>query len=365
MTISVFARKVIACKNCISLKMSSIQGALTTTQLVLTRYILPICLILGIFGNIFNICIFIQKNLRQNSCSIYFIAASSVNILIIIFGVIPTISASYRTDPSLYLSWACKLKLYGLHSLLMMSRIYIVMACINQYVFCSSSVRLRQFSRPQIAFKLLPTVPIIWLIVPIHMLVFVDVQISYVRCGTSGTYSFIYSIYSFICSSIPLILMILFSLLAFYNLRQVQRRVIPGNINPPLAEGNIRPKRYDYQLMAMLICQVTVYLISNVLHPTNTLYMSLTAVPKGSPPKSALRLSIEGFITYLTWGFLIYLNSCLTFYINFCASKVFRQRFYNLLKVIFYWCIYGQRGVEQLQNAGTNVSAALRSTRRQ
>ncbi len=344
--------------------MSSIQEALSTTQVILTRYILTLCFLLGIFGNICNISIFIQKPLRLNSCSIYFIAASLINLLIIIFGIIPTISASYITDPSLYLPWACKLKLYGLHSLLMMSRMYILMACIDQYTFCSSNVRLRQFSRRQVALKLLPIILIMWLIIPIHMLVFVDVQIPYIKCGTSGIYSLIYSIYSFVCSSLPLILMIVFSSLAFYNLRQANRRVVPANNNQPQV-GNFRPKRYDYQIMLMLIYQVIIYLISNILHPTNTLYMALTAVPKGSPPKSPLRLTIEGFITYLTWGFLIYINSCSTFYINFCASKVFRLRFYNLLKFIFNWFIHGQRGQEQHQIDTLGVSAAFRSTRRQ
>jgi hypothetical protein len=344
--------------------MSSIAETLATTHVVLTRYILPLCLILGIFGNICNICIFIQKQLRSNSCSIYFIAASVVNLLIIIFGIIPTISASFITDPSLYLTWACKLKLYGLHSLLMMSRIYVVMACIDRYTFCSSNARLRQFSRRQIALKILPIVVIIWLLVPIHMLIFVEVQIPYIRCGTSGTYSLVYSIYSFICSSLPLTLMIIFSMLAVYNLRQVNQRVLPVN-NNQLGTGHIRLKKYDYQIMMMLIGEVIIYLISNILHPTNTLYMLLTAVPKGSPPKSASRLAIEGFVTYLTWGFLIYLNSCSTFYINFCTSKVFRSRFYHLWSFVFNWCRHDQRGLDPSRTNNTGVSMAMKTIRRQ
>ncbi|CAF0852069.1 unnamed protein product [Adineta steineri] len=344
--------------------MSSIQEILNTTQLVLSRYILPICLIMGIFGNVCNICIFIQKKLRVNACSIYFLAASSVNLLIIIFGIIPTISASYIADPSLYLTWACKLKLYGLHSLLMMSRVYIALACIDQYFFCSANPRLRQFSGRKVALIAVPIVPVAWLVIPIHMLIFVDVQIPYVKCGTSGVYSLVYSIYSFVCSSIPLILMIIFSALAFYNLRKLNQRVVPvANTQSSVATARI--KKYDYQIMVMLIFEVVIYLISNVLHPTNTLYMTLTAVPKGSPPKSALRLSIEGFVTYLTWGFLIYINSCLTFYINFCVSKVFRSRFYYLCIFIFNWCKYGQRG--QLQNRvhPMDVSATVKFTRAQ
>jgi hypothetical protein len=344
--------------------MSTIEEVLGTAQVVLTRYILPICFLLGLFGNICNIGIFIQKPLRSNSCSIYFIAASFVNIFIINFGIIPTISASYEIEPALYLSWACKLKLYGLHSLLMMSRTFIVLACIDQFAFSSPSVRLRQFSHCQIAFKLLPIVPAIWLIIPIHMLVFVDVQVLNIRCGTSGTYSLVYSIYSFVFSSLPLILMIIFSSWAFYNLRQANRRVLPA-INHQTREDNIRRRKYDHQMMIMLICQVIVYLISNILHPTNTLYMALTTVPSGGPRKSALRLAIEGFVTYLTWGFLIYINSCSTFYINFFVSKVFRLRFYNLLSLTFNWWRYIGRRHEQPRDIGTNASTTMVSARRQ
>lgn len=196
------------------------------------------------------------------------------------------------------------------------------------------------------------------------MLVFVDVQILSVRCGTSGLYSLIYSIYSFVCALLPLILMVTFSSLAFYNLRQVNRRVLPTNNNNQLQVGHIRVRKYDYQIMIMLICTVIVYLISTILHPTNTFYMSLTAVLKGSPPKSSLRLAIEGFITYLTWGFLIYLNSCSTFYINFYASKVFRSRFYSLIGLLFKWLRCGQQRDGQLHHNGTGVSTTIRSNRR-
>jgi hypothetical protein len=53
------------------------------------------------------------------------------------------------------------------------------------------------------------------------------------------------------------------------------------------------------------------------------------------------------------------------FSLLFCASKVFRLRFYNLLKFIFNWFIHGQRGQEQHQIDTLGVSAAFRSTRRQ
>jgi hypothetical protein len=316
--------------------MASIEDRLAATQVILTRYILLVCFILGIFGNICNICIFIQKKLRVNSCSIYFIAASFINFLIIIFGITPTISASYIADPTLYFPWACKLKLYGLHSLLMMSRSYILLACIDQYTFCSPNAGLRRFSRRQIALKLVCAVPFIWLIVPIHMLIFVDIQKPSDRCGTSGVYSIIYSIYSFVCALLPLILMVIFSSMVFYNLRQVLRRVQPGNDNQ-MQVGHIRFRKYDYQIMIMLLCEVIVYLISTILHPITTLYMSLTTVSKGSPPISLLGIAIEGFMAYLAWGFLIYLNSCSTFYINYCVSKVFRSRFYSLISILFNW----------------------------
>jgi hypothetical protein len=238
------------------------------------------------------------------------------------------------------------------------------MACVDRYTFSSTNARLRQFSRRKVALKILPIIPILWLLIPIHMLIFVDVQVPYVRCGTSGTYSLVYSIYSFICSSLPLILMISFSTLAVYNLRQVNQRVLPINNNQqPISD--IRRKKYHYQITKMLIGEVIIYLISNILHPTTTLYMSLTAVPKGSPPKSSVRLAIEGFIIYLTWGFLIYLNSCSTFYINICISKVFRLRFYRLWRSAFDWCIYSQRELDQRPaNATTGDSIALRPSRR-
>ncbi|CAF1356291.1 unnamed protein product [Adineta ricciae] len=318
--------------------MSSIEDVLNIIQMIFSRYLLPICLFFGIFGNIFNIFIFLAKKFRSNSCSIYFLGTSFTNLFIIIFGIIPSISSSYITDPSLYLTWA---------------------SCLDQYFFSSVKPYLRRLSNTKFALKMLLIVPICWLIIPIHMLIFMNVQIPYVKCGTSGVYSLVYAIYSFLCSSTPLILMIIFSLLAFSNIRQINHRIVPAmNVT-----NHIHMKNYDRQIILMLIFTVWIYFISNVLHPTNTLYMYLTTVSKGQPPKSSSRIAIEGFVTYLTWGFFIYINSCSTFYINICVSKIYRMRFVYLLKTTFNYLKNGQIIPEPNTTNHLGISTAMKIIR--
>ncbi|CAF0760789.1 unnamed protein product [Adineta steineri] len=106
--------------------------SLTDVSNWMTQYIMSIFLVVGILGNVINIYMFTRKESFRNSCSLYLLAASILNILSIIWGICPSLYTLYNTDPSTYSFIYCKLRLYTLHTLLMI----VTVKCVYQTCEC-------------------------------------------------------------------------------------------------------------------------------------------------------------------------------------------------------------------------------------
>jgi hypothetical protein len=290
----------------------------------LTRYGMSTYLILGNFGNLFNIIIFCQKSHRNNSCSLYLLVASIMNIFIINFGVIPTLYSLYYINPEIYSNIYCKLRLYLLHSTLMISRSMMVLACIDRFAVSSTSNPIHLFGQPKIAIRFILLISFIWPIIASHILVLLKIKSG--CCNAYGKYSLIYSIYSFIVAGfLPPTLMITFGFLTIHNLRHIHSRVRPNIIRIT------HMRRKDYDLSIMLICEVIVYFISTIPYPIQTLYLTITR----DIIKSSYRLKIESFITFLSYSFLIYINSASTFYVYIGTSHAYRRQCRRF--IIHFW----------------------------
>lgn len=300
---------------------------LSLIQTILTRYILVLCLLFGIIGSVFNLLVFCQKKLRSNSCSVYFISTSIFNVLVILTGIIPALLISYRpNDPNLNSPAFCKTRAYVIHVFLMMARSSVALACVDRFALCSPNVHIRRLNQRRIAIVLVIIECILWIVLPIHIIIYVNIQMPGERCGASGLYSIIYSIYAAIVTAIPLIVMLLFSFWAIQNLRHSHARIHPNMINTP-----IRIRHRDIQLMTILIGEVVVYFFSTVWFPIYSIYVTITL----NTSKTTSRLAIEGFIRYLILNFLIFLNSCSLFYVHLLTSKVFREECQQLIRRLF------------------------------
>ncbi|CAF1311873.1 unnamed protein product [Didymodactylos carnosus] len=310
-------------------------------------------LILGVVGNLFNISIFLQKSLRSNSCSMYLITSSITNVFVLNFGIIPSLYTLDHVNPSNYSLVYCKLRLYLIHGPLMISRWCIVLACIDRWALCSSHTKVREFSRSVVAGRLIPIIVSLWLIIPLHIPIFNTID-SKQRCIMPGVYSLIYSLYALIVSgTIPPILMVLFSILTFSNLREIRKRV------QPVGGGTqIKIKQRDIQLMVMLSAEVFVYIFSTVLYPINVFYTALTV----NDSKTPLRTTIESFITFLAGSFLIYINSAAAFYVYLLTSKQFRQELKNILVIYCLKYLFKNKFRNYRQNQRTTGGGSLKTT---
>lgn len=300
-------------------------SSLEMLQENLTRYGMTTYLILGNFGNLFNIIIFCQRSHRNNSCSLYLLVASIMNIFIINFGVIPTLYSLNHINPETYSIIFCKLRLYLLHTTLMISRSMMALACIDRYVVSSTAAKhIPLFDQRKIAIFLIILTCSIWPVITSHILVLLTIESGH--CNAYGIYSLIYSIYSFIVAGfLPPALMITFGFLAIGNLRHIHSRVRPSIIRI----DHIRRK--DYYLSVMLMCEVIIYCISTIPYPIQTLYLTITR----DVIKSLSRIEIESFITFLAYSFLIYVNSASTFYIYIGTSHAYRRQCRRC--IICYW----------------------------
>lgn len=303
---------------------------LASIQAILTRYVLTICMGLGIIGSLLNLTVFSQRKFQSNSCSVYFMATSIFNLLVILCGITPELLTYYGSyDLTSYSPAFCKAKSYLVHAFLMMSRSSVTLACIDRFALCSRTVRIRRLNQRSIAILLSVIACIIWLILPIHILFYVDIQIPRRTCTGAGVYLIIYSTYTAIVTLIPLILMIIFSIFVIKSLKLTSTRMHLRRVNIRSNSTN-RVQKRDIQLITILLSEVIVYYISTVWYPIYSIYMAIT----WNDIKTPNRFAIEGFIRYLALSFFIFLNSCSLFYVNLLASRGFR---YECKQLILSW----------------------------
>jgi len=129
---------------------------------------------------------------------------------------------------------------------------------------------------------------IVWFIIPIYILFFYENILSQ-HCGASGIYGILFSIYSTIIIGGDLILMIIFSLLAVYNIRKGHLR-----IQPIISQRNHinRVKKRDLQLIKMLFGEVIVYVLTSIMFPIFIIYF----IASINMTKTSYGLAIENFL---------------------------------------------------------------------
>ncbi|CAF0883071.1 unnamed protein product [Adineta ricciae] len=306
---------------------SRLSSTLVNIQGYMTLYGMPLVLFFGASGNMINCGVFLQKNLRSNSCSIYFIASSISHTILLIWAMSTNMYSVTNKDPLAYSTIYCKIRPYLISSLFMISRTYIVLACADRYALCSPDVRIRAFSRSQNAFRLIPLVILIWIFLPIHIAIFNTIEGN--QCIMPGIYRILYAVYAIICAGIlPPFSMVTFGLLAYRNLRYMRRRIQPANSDQ---RRQTRIKRTDFQIMKMLSVEVMIYCASTLPFPINTVYAAATV----NVIKSKDRAAVDAFLSFLAGSILQYMNASTAMYSNLITSAAFR----NELKKFFKNCL--------------------------
>ena len=295
-----------------------IQGYLTIT--------LGCLLVVGVIGNSLNCLVFLRKRLRSNPCSIFFVAASFANIIVLIYYLIPTIYSTYNSPALENIDiFYCKIRLYLRNILLVTSRTYLAFACAAYYAQTSRSIRVRQLFQQKRTLKIVFIVPCIWLIIPIHIPIFTYIQNGKCQMWLSAA-ALYHSIYiCFVAAILPTSLMAIFNLLAYKNLQKMLRNIHPNMTHEELLNSQIeriRLSKNDRQLSKMLFIQIIVYMIFTITYPIQTVYNAIIAII--GKTRSTERIAIENFTLFLTQAFLLNFYSATSFFI-FLTSTAFRK----------------------------------------
>jgi len=229
-------------------------------SMYVTRVILTSFIVLGTIGNILNILIFTRPKLLQLSCTIYLLAASIDNILVIYTNLLTRLLATgYSNDITQLSDFLCKFRFYGGYSALALSPYFMILACFDRYCLSSISVARRAWCNRKTAIKLTFGAILLALLVYLHMGIFFErrfTNTSVVCYSRPGVYDLFYRIFFLVIYCLlPSFCLGILCVLTLKNIRQQVQR-----INPALANGNHLHRRIDRQMIRMLIGQIVTQL---------------------------------------------------------------------------------------------------------
>lgn len=319
---------------------------------IIDKYMIIILYIIGIIGSILNIITFLQKQIRRNPCSFYFLSSSIIDFCIINVFVLMEIITTNNKSLSDYIYstkiW-CKFGNYIMFLLPCLSSSYITFASMDRFFASSLNQSLRRWSSFKVSCIIVTIVFFIWALfslhVPIAYNLIEDPLTNITRClvqiGSSTTFiiidGFFFSLYK--GAIVPLFLFI-FAILIYYNMKRSRQRVIPhGNIRnnrtTTVQISSIIPiinfqNRKNFHMLKMLLVQVILTIIFNIPYMIIYLFGFFHKVPT-----DLLQLFFYILFSFIARWFY-YMNYCKTFYINTLTSKLFRnslrQQFINFFR---------------------------------
>ncbi len=303
--------------------MSSLINNLNSAPFYMNRYVPPLLIILGTFGNVLNLIIFTRRTLRTNPCSMYFLAGS-INNLFATYVVILAryLSFSWNLDFTTTNTVFCKLRLLFVYVSLNLVLWFTILASADRFFSSSKSVRLRQLSSLSVARKNIVVNTIFMYLVYSHVLIFG-------RSGTASspfcnfygdTYNIFFNFFFVIIANVlPLVLMSVFGILIIRNVRSVHNRVAPQNNDARIE----RLRSSDRQLVIMLLFQLLITALLTTPYAGVCVYsvISSTILKQTQSPLVGAINNVVFNISRL----LSYTNAIVGFYIFTLSGPKFRS----------------------------------------
>ncbi|CAF1557873.1 unnamed protein product [Adineta steineri] len=259
----------------------------------------PILLTLGMIGCILNIAIFLRPAMRTNSCAIYFHASLWANLQCLIWGLFISMLGAFLTNnPLTHNSAYCK---------------------IRYYILTGSQLA----SRASVAIKVMGITITSCACLSIYLLVVYDALPQARQCNVSSAVERIMDttvLFAFNFGT-PALLMSALSALIIWRLKQNTKRI---------GYQRVHLRKRDLQLAAMLIGQVTLYIITALPFVTNFVYLTVTQYDSPSS-KSAYRVAAEALASTATGSFGTVIFNALTFYVYTLTAPSFRRELFALI----------------------------------
>ncbi|CAF0924182.1 unnamed protein product [Adineta steineri] len=292
----------------------------------------------GTISCLLNLIIFTRKDFRKNPCAIYYIAYNIANLLYIYFVIFITLLQwGYYIDPGAHNIAYCRFRFYLYYLFAALSPTFLILASIDRTLITSSTIHIRQLSTRRLAFIVISSMTLFWMIFHIHTLIYINIyQLApyYYSCSYApGIYTTFTNYYQLVVRGLlATLLMIVFGLLTVKNIRRAHRTAaavpVANSAVSTVAVGHNTnyPSQKDRQFIFMMCSDIIIYVFCGILRPIYMIYVQATQYQT----KSDKRQAIEAFINSLTL-FITFIPTCTGFYTYFLVSKSFRQ---NAKKVL-------------------------------
>jgi hypothetical protein len=143
----------------------------------LTIYIGCISFVIGLFGNTLNLIVFMTlKTFRQTLCALYLTAASAINIVQLLCGLLPRILISgYGIDLTKTSVFLCKIRVFIGFIATLIWLTFICLGVADQ--FASITIRWRHLCNRRLALHVVMGVILFWCLYGIPYLIFYNVYV--------------------------------------------------------------------------------------------------------------------------------------------------------------------------------------------
>ena len=289
-------------------------------SLQIFRIIIPIIMFIGIFGNTINIIILKKRIFRLKSFSFYLLLFSINNFIYSTFILLHRLlSIGYQISPNLSSNLLCKMFQYLNDLCPSISPYMIVLASFDRYCYSSLNEKLRKLNEIKFAKYLSLFVIIFFILFYLQTGYLVELNLSDglgCRIRTNFVYNQIYVIIQFLFLIIlSPFLMILFSLMTFYNIKKM--RIIRIN--------EIEQRRIEMQLIRIIFTQIILNII--LICPMGITYLMILL------PTTYSRLRVF-YGVYTICYFPFYLSYGTSFFILLFFDRIYRKEFIRLFEKV-------------------------------
>ena len=215
---------------------STIVASLEHATRLVSIYLGVPMLIVGVIGGVCNVVVFLSlRTFRRNSCAFYLTVMSFVNIVILLTSLLTRITISgFGVDWSQSSVLYCKWRAYINQGSILMSLTCICLATIDQYLSTRVSSRLPYESDMKLTRVITILFLVVWLLHGTPYLFYYGLNVSrstgITACSVASISFQKYTVYGFLLTLsgvVPLLITIVFGLLAYRNVRQIAHRTVP------------------------------------------------------------------------------------------------------------------------------------------
>ena len=285
---------------------------LTAFTLQFNRYVPIPIFIFGMIGNVLNILVLTRPQLIRNPCSIYLLSSSIANFNVLIFGSFGRfLSDGFQIDFSSSNVGYCRFRYFILHSSMVLSSWFIILAGIDRFWISSRNIQRRRLSNFKYTCYSTVLITLIGLGSYSHVLILFNIEQrkSGPYCyAPAGTYQVLYDFFFFATYSlVPPTMMMIVGLGTFYNIHQRRRQI--GSV--VTVNGNFHHLcKRDRQLITMLLVQLIFTVVLTLPIAIQKLYAAFTQ----NVIKDSYRVAEENFIAQLLRIFT-HINASISFYL--------------------------------------------------